>query len=104
MAQRYRGRHGTTQREELDLELDRETLVALPTRHPWAVRFLVFELLMLGVATTIPLAYPASELASVGFGAVVTAMLLTALVGLVAGLASAVRSLVGRYRRTRADL
>lgn len=40
--------------DSIDLSLDRETLGTLLVRHPWAVRFLAFEAILLSLASVVP--------------------------------------------------
>lgn len=76
--------------DEFEWTFDRETLGTLLVRHPWAVRLVALEAVLLAIVGVIPLVWT-SDLMHAVFGMVLSTALLVALVGAVVGL----------YRTTR---
>ncbi|MFC6951269.1 hypothetical protein [Halorubellus litoreus] len=87
MAQIHEHQNST---ESIDLSFDRETLGALFVRHPWAVRFLVLEAVLLSLAGIIPFV-GASAMYYVAFGMVVSLAALAAVAAAVVALGQGVK-------------
>ncbi|WP_435360682.1 hypothetical protein [Haloarchaeobius sp. DFWS5] len=86
MAQGYSGSHGTAEQESIDWSVERETIAQFANRHRWLVRFLALELVLFGLAGTVPL-LATGGLANVVFGMVFSLAMLVGIVGVTVGVA-----------------
>jgi hypothetical protein len=84
--------------DSIEWSFDRETLGTLLVRHPWAVRFLAFEALLLALAGVVPL-LGASAFHSVAFGMLLALAALGAVVAVAVGTVLA----AGNLRRSTRD-
>lgn len=80
----------TSESESFDWLFDRETLGAVLFRHPWAVRFLVAELVLVSLAGIIPL-FGESEMTYLLFGILLSLAFLGGVAASLVGAALAVR-------------
>jgi hypothetical protein len=93
MAQVHEHQNST---QSVDFSLDKETLGTLLVRHPWAIRFLAFEALVLSLAGLLPF------LGESAFHYVAFGMLLS--LAFVAAIGAAALSLRLGVRRARREL
>lgn len=80
----------TTETDDVEFTLDRETLGTILVRHPWAVRFVIAEIAVLSLAGIIPL-FGEAPMKYVLFGMLVS----------IAGLGMVAASLIGLVMVTR---
>jgi cell division protein FtsX len=78
--------------DTVDFSFDRETLGTILLRHPWAVRFLAFEAVLVSLAGAIPF-FGESGLNYVLFGIILSIAALTAALGVVVAILATVKRL-----------